>query len=189
LVPLLDERELVRRAQAGEAAAFDLLVRHHIARALRVARRVTSSLQDAEDVVQEAFLSAWTALASFDPSRPFAPWLLRIVVNGALSLRRLHRRHQQEPLTDLEASPLASPALEAERADVRARLALAVARLPERQRLIIQLFEVDGFSSGEIGEMLGVAEGTVRWHVHAARQALRATLAPLRNEEGGRDDG
>jgi RNA polymerase sigma-70 factor (ECF subfamily) len=187
--PLVDERTLVVRAQGGDSAAFDQLVRHHLARAVRVARRITRSLEDAEDVVQEAFVAAHGALRTFDATRPFAPWLLRIVANRASSLTRSQRRRPQEPLTDLLASAMPSPLADAERAETRARLAAAVAALPERQRTIIQLFEVDGFSSSEIGDMLGVAEGTVRWHVHAARRALRAALAPYRHIDDGGSDG
>jgi RNA polymerase sigma-70 factor (ECF subfamily) len=78
------------------------------------------------------------------------------------------------------ASPLGSPAHDAERDELRTRLREAVAKLPERQQLIVQLFEIDGWTSAEIAGALGIADGTVRWHVHEARRVLRAELEPLR---------
>lgn len=181
-----DERTLVQLAQGGDPAAFDQLVRLHLARAVRVARRIVGTLHDAEDVVQDAFVLAHGALGSFDTRRPFAPWLLRIVVNTAISSRRSwHRRMVSGALSETLPSLARSPVKAALDGEIRERFRAALAQLPERQRIAIQLFEVEGFSSAEIGEMLGVAEGTVRWHVHAARKALRAALSLLRDDEGG----
>lgn len=180
-----DEAELVRRTQGGDARAFDQLTRHHLARALRLAQRLTPTHEDAEDVVQEAFVSAWRAIGRFDVSRPFAPWLMRIVANGALSLRRSVMRRPAVELVPELPSPEPSPAVAAERGEVRERFAAALQSLPERQRVIIQLFEVDGFSSTEIAQQLELSDSTVRWHVHSARRVLRRALAPFAGESGG----
>jgi RNA polymerase sigma-70 factor (ECF subfamily) len=78
--PVTDEAALARRAQSGDLSAFDELVRLHIGRALRIARRLVPTHEDAEDVVQDAFLSALKAIGSFDVTRPFGPGIARIVV-------------------------------------------------------------------------------------------------------------
>jgi RNA polymerase sigma-70 factor (ECF subfamily) len=181
------ESLLVRQAQAGDRSAFDQLVRAHIARALRIARRLVPTHEDAEDVVQDAFLSAMRAINSFDVSRPFGPWLTRIVVNQGITVRRARARRQDEGLfADLPAAG-PSPALVTERNEITDRFRAALELLSEQQRLMIQLFEVDGLSSPEIATLTGLSDGTVRWHIHAARKVLRRALAPLRHD-GEHDD-
>ena len=173
---------LVRRAQAGDGTAFDELVRRYIGRALRVARRLVPTNEDAEDVVQDAFLSALRGIATFDLARPFGPWLTRIVVNQGITFRRSRARRPDEGLTGELPSSEPSPAVVTERREIEERFRAALGQLPEKQRLMIQLFEVDGFSSTEIAGMTGLSDGTVRWHIHAARKVLREALAPLRSE-------
>jgi RNA polymerase sigma-70 factor (ECF subfamily) len=82
------------------------------------------------------------------------------------------------------ASGAPGPAADAEQAGLQATVAAALARLPERQRMVVQLFELDGFSGAEIATMLGISPGTVRWYLHEARQALRGMLAHLQESAG-----
>src|SRR4051794_24337297 len=86
------ERELVQRAQAGDARAFEQLAIYHEPAALRLAYAITRSKVDAEDATQEAFIRAFRALKTFDSSRPFRPWMLQITANEASSVRRGHAR-------------------------------------------------------------------------------------------------
>jgi RNA polymerase sigma-70 factor (ECF subfamily) len=178
--PDADEASAIARVQAGETSAFDLLVRRHMRTAFGVAFRLLGHRQDAEDVVQEAFLAALANIGSFDPSRRFAPWLYRIVVTRGLNFRKSRSRRQTEALDEV-AYPAAGadPATAAEHDGLRETVAAALQRLPERQRLVVQLFELDGFSGAEIAAMLGVSPGTVRWYLHEARQTLRGMLAHL----------
>lgn len=178
------ESGLVRRAQSGDLSAFDELVRLHIGRALRIARRLVPTHEDAEDVVQDAFLSAMRAINSFDLSRPFGPWISRIVVNQGITFRRARARRQDEALPVDLASAGPSPAQVTERNEITDRFRAALELLPEQQRLMIQLFEVDGLASPEIAKMTGLSDGTVRWHIHAARKVLRSALAPLMRDGG-----
>lgn len=179
---------LVRRAQEGDLTAFDELVRRHIGRALRIARRLVPTHEDAEDVVQDAFLSAMRAIGSFDVTRPFGPWFTRIVVNQGISFRRARARRQDDALPADLPSRGPSPSQVTERNEISDRFRAALELLPEQQRLMIQLFEVDGLSSPEIAELTGLTDGTVRWHIHAARKVLRTALAPLRGDGGRHDD-
>jgi RNA polymerase sigma-70 factor (ECF subfamily) len=168
------------RVQAGDTAAYDLLVRRYMRSAYAVAYRLLGHREDAEDVVQEAFLAALTNIRTFDTSRRFGPWIHRIVVTRGLNFRKARSRRTTEVLEDAGvASSAPGPAADAERAGLQATVAAALSRLPERQRLVVQLFELDGFSGAEIGTMLGISPGTVRWYLHEARQALRGMLADL----------
>jgi len=179
--PSDDERELVIRVQQGDREAFDQLARRHARRAFAIAYRILRHTQDAEDLVQDAFIAALDGIGSFDPSRPFAPWFFKIVVNRALnaaSARSTRERHVtvthlwNNDATAVEFDP-------AERSEIRYRFQKALADLPQHQRLIVELSDIDGRSSTEIGEMLELPRGTVRWHLHQARKTLRAALAGL----------
>jgi RNA polymerase sigma-70 factor (ECF subfamily) len=153
--------------------------------AYAVAFRVLGHREDAEDVVQEAFLAALANIRTFDTSRRFGPWLYRIVVTRGLNFRKARSRRAAEPLEDAGvASADAGPAAAAERAGLKDTVTTALGRLPERQRMVVQLFELDGFSGAEIAAMLGVSPGTVRWYLHEARQALRRLLAHLQETAG-----
>jgi RNA polymerase sigma factor (sigma-70 family) len=175
---------LVARARQGDSSAFDELVRTYMQPAFRLAYRVVGHREDAEDLVQETFLAAHQYLDSFDVSRPFGPWLMRIVLNRGANLRRSRARRTTEPEVDA-VSPAPSALEETERREMRLVLERAMATLTERQRLIVTLFDVDGRTSTEIGEMLELAPGTVRWHLHEARRVLRAALSRF---HGGDDD-
>jgi RNA polymerase sigma-70 factor (ECF subfamily) len=141
--------------------------------------------EDAEDVVQEAFLAALANIRTFDTSRKFGPWLYRIVVTRGLNFRKSRSRRTAEPLEDAAvASAEAGPAASAEQAGLKETVATALGQLPERQRMVVQLFDLDGFSGAEIAVMLGVSPGTVRWYLHEARQALRRMLAHLQETAG-----
>ncbi|HEU4952947.1 MAG TPA: RNA polymerase sigma factor [Gemmatimonadales bacterium] len=170
---------LVERVLGGDAEAFAPLVRRYLQPAYNVAYRLLSNRQDAEDLVQEAFLTALANLRSFDRSRSFGPWFYRIVWTRGLNLRKSLARRAAEPLEAERHPGAADPSADAERSDLAETVLGALAELPERQRLIVQLFDLDGFSGAEIGEMLGINPGTVRWYLHQGRRALRERLAPF----------
>ena len=174
---------LVGRVRAGDVDAYDELVRRHMQRAHAVAFRLLGNREDAEDLVQDAFIQALDKIDSFDIERPFAPWFFRILTNRGLNLRQSRALRAVSEIPDDTASSDDSPELSAEREELRSRLREAVATLPERQQLIVQLFEIDGWTSAEVAKALGISDGTVRWHVHEARRALRAALGPLRRQE------
>jgi RNA polymerase sigma factor (sigma-70 family) len=181
-VPLADqpdrteERELLLRVQAGDRAAFDQLVRRHLPRARLLARRMLPDPDDADDLVQDAFLRALERINTFDASRAFEPWFTRVLINLGRDLQRkqsVRRTEQHDP--DRLAGGT-SPDREVERIELRGSLSQALQALPDRRRMILMLFEIDGHSAQEIAAMLNVTEVTVRWHVHQAKRALRAAL-------------
>lgn len=178
-----EEAAILARVQQGDIAAFDLVVRRYLRRAFAIAYRVLGHREDAEDLVQDAFLTALERIASFDRSRPFGPWFFRIVVNRGLNARKARAIRRTEAMPADVAEPgEPSPAGLYERTEIRERFHAALAGLSQRQRLIVELADIDGMSGVEIAAMLGVSQGTVRWHLHMARHALRKALAPLRGE-------
>ena len=180
-----DEAGLVERVRRGDAAAFDALVGRYMRRAYAVAYRVMGQKEDAEDLVQESFLAVLQRIETFQAGRAFAPWFFRILVNRGLNARKRRALRATGSIPETAAASGASPERTAEQAELRERLRAAMEALPERQRVIVELFELEGFSGAEIGEILEISDGTVRWHLHEARQALRQALAPYeRSAEG-----
>ncbi|MBB4636426.1 RNA polymerase sigma factor [Longimicrobium terrae] len=179
-----DAARLVELALAGDADAADTLVRRHMGAAYAVALAITRNPQDAEDVAQDAFVLALERLAECRDPRRFAGWLIRIVRNRAFNHRRYLGIRAAEPLDEAFQSPGgASPADDAERADLRDRLNAAVAELPQSQREVLLLHDLEGWKHREIGEVLGMPEGTVRYHLFNARRAVRGRLQALVREE------
>ena len=176
----LDDRELVDRVKHGDVKAYDALVRRHIRHATTIARRLLGNVEDAEDLVQEAFVRALNRIESFDDSRAFAPWFFRLLINAGINARKARALRTAEPDSGEFPSRAANPLELTERGEIRDRFIAALSSLPPRQRLVISMFEVDGLSTAEIARALGITRETVRWHHHQARQKLRDALAAFR---------
>jgi len=172
-----EERALAKAARDGDQNAFAGLVRLHQRRAYLVARAIVTVHEDAEDAVQDGFVRAYDAMNRFDTSQSFGPWLNRIVANAALDIARRRKVRNTDELTDALRSPFRDPA---EDAELKARLAEALAQLPDRARSVIVLHDVEGFTHAEIGDMLGIPGGTARSDLHHARQKLRGLLKDLK---------
>ncbi len=177
-----NEAVLVARARAGDRAAFGELVERYAAPARRIARAILGDADDADDAAQDAFLSALVKLGQFDHRRPFAPWLLRIVANAATDRWRRKTVRRAEPLDARAASHDPSPDIVTARRELDERLRAALAELPERRRVAVVLFDVEGYGHAEIAAILGIPEGTVRSEVFHARRFLRGRLADLKEE-------
>lgn len=176
---------LVGRARGGDAAAFEALVRRHLRAATAVAVGVLADRADADDVCQDAFIAALEQLDSLTEPHRFGAWVLRIVRNRALSALRKQRVRTAEPLEwATGAVSDSNPQRDAERSALRDRLDGALATLPEHQRQIVLLHDLEEWKHREIGELLGMPEGTVRHHLFLARRALRARLGNEHEREG-----
>lgn len=176
------DADLVRRVQAGERWAFELLARRYLRPIHSVAASLLRDPADIEDAAQETFLRALDRIHTFDPARPFAPWLYQVARNVARNRTKWLRRRRTHPLAEIaEAAPSDDPApsTRVARAELRALLAQAIDGLPEQQRTAFRLAELEGYSASEIAQLMGLSAGTVRSHVHHARRALRARLAPM----------
>jgi RNA polymerase sigma-70 factor, ECF subfamily len=177
------DEQLVERVRVGDQDAFATLVGRHMDRAFRIAYRLLGHREDAEDLVQESFVAVLEKIDTFQAGRPFAPWFNRIVVNRGLNAREARSVRRMDQIPETAASPGSSPARHAEQVQLRERIDTAIAALPDRQRTIVQLFELEGYTGAEIAEMLDISAGTVRWHLHEARRTLREALAPLETKE------
>jgi RNA polymerase sigma-70 factor, ECF subfamily len=173
-----EESALVERVQGGDSAAFDVLVRRYIRRAFTVAFRLLSHREDAEDLVQETFMILLRQIDTFELGRPFGPWMYRVLINRGLNARKARALRRTEELPD-DVMGAERTDLAVERAEVRARFRSALDALPPRQRIVIELIELDGFTRGEVADALAISDATVRWHVHDAWRTLRRILAPL----------
>lgn len=172
------DAELAAQAQAGDRDAFGELVGRYAGQARRLARAILGNPDDADDAAQDGFLAALKHLGRYDPGRPFGPWLLRIVANAASDRRRRRKVREADTLSPTLAAAQPGPAADAERAQLHEALRQALAALPDRQRMAVVLFDVEGYAHREIAEVLNVPEGTVRSDVFHARRALRRALAP-----------
>lgn len=175
----ISERDHVIAAQKGSESAFAALVRLHQRRAYAVARAIVLSHEDAEDAVQDGFLHAFRALDRFRADQPFGAWLNRIVANAALDLVRRRKVRDADELPETVALPFRDPG---EADELRRRLDGALTHLTARQRAVIVLHDVEGYTHGEIGSMLGIPEGTARSDLHHARAALRRLLKNVRSD-------
>ena len=172
-----DVADLVERALAGDVGAADRLVRLHLGAAYAVALAVTRNPADAEDVSQDALIQALERLGECRDPRRFGAWLVRIVRNRAFNHRRYLGIRAAAPLDEAYASPSAdSPMRDTERSQLRERLEHAVGELPETQREVLLLHDLEGWKHREIADVLGMPEGTVRYHLFNARKAARALL-------------
>ena len=182
-IPEQDEAALVARVRAGDRAAFGVLAERYAGVARRVARAVLGDPDDADDAAQDALLSALVKLDQYDPRRPFGPWLLRIVANAATDRRRRRKVRRVEQLDPALVAGGARPDATTERRALSARLRAALAELSHRRRMAVVLFDVEGYSHGEIAGILGIPEGTVRSEVFHARRRLRVLLADWKEQE------
>jgi RNA polymerase sigma-70 factor (ECF subfamily) len=174
---------LIERVRRGDAEAFGELVQRHSRRAFSIAYRLLQQREDAEDVVQDAFIRALEHMHTLERGRPFRPWFHRIVVNHALNFRRSRSIRTTEAIPVDTRALGALPDRDAERAALRDRLTIALEQLPEKQRTIVQLADLEEFTSGEIAAIMDMPDGTVRWHLHQARRTLRQALGMLKEDE------
>jgi RNA polymerase sigma-70 factor (ECF subfamily) len=174
----LSEAEWVDRARRGDQAAWEDILRTHQAAAFRLAYLLLGDANDAEDVAQEAFLSAYRALDRFDTARPLRPWLMRITANLARNRRRalgrylaaLNRLLRAEPERVLNVQDLSAKQIEAQ------DLWRAVRRLSEADQQIVYLRYFLEMPEAETAEALGIAPGTVKSRLHRALNRLRMVV-------------
>jgi len=186
-----DETELLRALKAGEAKAYDFVVREYSGRLLAVIRRIVRNEDDARECLQEAFLQAFRAIERFEGRAKVSSWLHRIAVNSALMRLRSRKRKAEASIDDLLPQfdgnegridpawqPPADPEPDLEAQDRKARVHEAIAELPENYRNVILLRDIQELSTDETAEALELTPGAVKVRLHRARAALRTLLSP-----------
>jgi RNA polymerase sigma-70 factor (ECF subfamily) len=176
----INEQRLVAKAQAGDRLAFEELVRIHADRLYGVVLRLCATPHEAEEVTQETFIRAWRAIARFDGRSQLFTWLYRIGVNEAK--RRLQRGERALRTVSLEEAPGDPPDLSdapephAERDALRAALERAVQALPLAYRAPLVLRDIEGLTTAESAEILGISEAALKSRLHRARAVVRDAL-------------
>jgi RNA polymerase sigma factor (sigma-70 family) len=183
-----EDLAVVRRVQAGDVAAFDLLVTKYRERVLGVVYNMTSNREDAADLSQDAFIKAFQSIQRFQGQSSFFTWLYRIAVNSTLSHLRKNRLRSFFSLESIrEEDPVSKEVVDALTdktgagretfvRELQEKLNDAMQKLSINHRTVVTLFEIDGLSHQEIADVLGCSVGTVRSRLHYAKQLLQAEL-------------
>jgi len=190
------ETELLSGLRAGDEAAYERLVRTYAGRLLAVARRFLPSEDDARDALQDAFLSAFRAIDSFQEGARVSTWLHRIVINAALMKLRSRRRRPEDSIDDLlptfiedghreNAGPAWKETTESalQRQETRALVRQCIDRLPESYRMVLLLRDIEELDTEETAQLLETSPNAVKIRLHRARQALRTLLDPHFRED------
>jgi RNA polymerase sigma-70 factor (ECF subfamily) len=177
-----EEQALVARAKAGDRVAYEALVRHNADRLYAIVLRFSASESDAEEATQEAFLRAWRSIGRFRGDARFFTWLYRIGVNEAK--RILDRRPDAGVVVSTEDRPIDDVAdgapqadVQAEDAELRELLEQAIRRLPNKYRAAVVLRDVEGLSTAEAAEVLGLREAAFKSRLHRGRMSLRTAVS------------
>ena len=187
----LREDQLLSRLRAGEDSAFEELVRDVGGRLLSVARRMLPNDEDAQDAVQDAFVSAFKALPNFDGKSRLSTWLHRIVVNASLMKLRTKRRKPLRSIDDLmprffDDGHHVHPSLGVDmpvdklvqQTEVQKAVREAIDELPEDYRTVLVLRDLQGLDTAEAAEVLDITPNAVKTRLHRARLALRELMRP-----------
>jgi RNA polymerase sigma-70 factor (ECF subfamily) len=186
--PPAEEAELVKRARRGEMTAYDELVRRYQERIYATIYHMTSNHEDANDLVQEAFIKAYRALKSFKGGSSFYTWVYRIAVNKTINFLKQRRNKSHLSLDDMDFNAEHDPELvalvsdktprrEINLAELQEKLNIAMQKLSEAHRLVVTLHDVQGMSHEEIAKIMDCNIGTVRSRLFYARQQLQGHLS------------
>lgn len=171
-----DEAELLRSAQNGDDQAFGRLVEPYLDPSYRMASRILSGRPEAEDAVQEALYRAWRALPAFRQEAKFSTWLYRIVWRVCVDMLRKRESLPLDPDV-IDRSADQDPARQLEAVESRSEVEEALRALSVPYRTALTLYYIEDLPVREIAEILGISVGTVKTHLHRARQALKVRLA------------
>src|SRR6266705_6243117 len=178
----VDERQLVRRAQKGDKVAFETLVQRHQHRVFAVARGILKRQEDVEDIAQQVFVKAYFSLKRFDQRAAFSTWLYKITVNECWDVLRKRKARPlvyEADFSEEQSKQYSAPEREASKApDTSDRMALReqlermLGQLDKRDRAMLVLKEVEGFSVEEIAESMGLNANTVKVRLFRARRRI-----------------
>lgn len=168
--------DLVHRAQRGDAAAFEQLYRRHVGRVYAICLRMLADKVLATTLTQDAFVRAWQSIGGFRGESAFSSWLYRVTVNSVLGYLRTERRRKARIRPEGDLGRFDRPAPQAP-SGAALDLEQAIASLPSQARCILVLHEIEGYQHNEIAEMMGIAPGTSKAHLHRARKLLKERLS------------
>ena len=185
----LTDAEIVRRVRAGDSALFEILMRRHNQRVYRVVRAVLKDEADVEDVMQQAYINVFTHLHQFEERSQFSTWLIRIALHEAFGRRRktqtvgivngaepIRRRWRSGRAHGYPQSPEADPERQAYAQELHRVLEAAVDTLPDTYRTVFMLRDIEGLSTSETAEGLGLGDEAVKTRLHRARVMIRRAV-------------
>lgn len=174
----LSDPAIIARVQQGDLSAYELIMRRYNQRLFRIARSMLGADHEAEDVVQEAYVSAWKHLADFQGKAKFATWLTRILVHAASARQRKRSRIQlaDDIIPMYSKTPDENPHSQASRAEAQILLGQAVDSLPKNMRTVFVMRLVEGLSVEETADALDITASNVKIRLHRARALIRKTL-------------
>jgi RNA polymerase sigma-70 factor (ECF subfamily) len=184
----LSDAEIVVRVRAGDSALFEILMRRHNQRIYRVARAVVKDESEVEDVMQQAYFNAYAHLDQFEGRSQFSTWLTRITLNEAFGRRRKMRQSESlgtmrshadidsGDVMDTVTSSQPDPERQAYAQELHRVLEEAVDALPETYRTVFMLRDIEGLSTSEAGEGLGLGDEAVKTRLHRARAMIRRSV-------------
>ena len=187
----MDDRELVKKAQAGNQVAFGALVEKYRMKMFNLAYSLTRNREAADDLAQDVFIKAYLALNSFKFQSAFSTWLYRIAVNASKDFLRKETRVWKIPLEDSPPGTLmqedTTPQIDEarEKETQKQMVHKALESLPEKYQVILSLRDIQGFPYNEISQMLEISPGTVDSRLHRARKMLRKKVNQLTARLGG----
>ena len=190
----LTDSDIVQRVRAGEHALFEILMRRHNQRVYRAARAVVKDDAEVEDVMQQAYINAFTHLHQFEDRSEFSTWLTRIVLNEAFARRQKMQRTESlairagdnsGALMEQMTSTQPDPERQAYAEELRRVLEHAVDELPESYRTVFVLRDVEGMSTSETGAGLGIGDEAVKTRLHRARAMMRRSVSARLGELAG----
>ena len=178
----LSDEDIVSRVLDGQTALYEVLMRRHNERIYRAARSIIKDEDEAEDVMQQAYVNAYFHLRQFDHRAKFSTWLTKIAIHEALARARKQGRYDKVDFTEeehqaVERQPSPNPEQEAFAGELRSLLESSIDELPDGLREVFMLREVDGLNTAEAAECLGVSEDVVKTRLSRGRAALRNQLA------------
>jgi RNA polymerase sigma factor (sigma-70 family) len=182
-----DDESLVARVQQGEPAAFDELVRRYKERLYATVYHMTSNHEDANDLVQDAFIKAYKSIGSFKRQSSFYTWVYRIAVNRTINFLKRRKNRNHFSLDDVDGSiqtdpdfvelmSHVTPRREVGLMELQARLNGALQKLSETHRAVVTMHDIQGMTHADIAKVMQCSEGTVRSRLFYARQQLQGLL-------------
>jgi RNA polymerase sigma-70 factor (ECF subfamily) len=181
----MNKNDALLRLKKGDILGLKVLVRQYQVQAIRVADLITRDKVLAEEVVQEAFLRVYERIEQFDAGRPFPPWFFRIVTNLAIKAAKKEARtlsldnsttDPEETILELIPDTLPEPDDKIAMQQLQEEVRQALSKLTAKQRSVIVMRYYLDMSEAEMSNKLEIAPGTVKWHLHAARERLRTLL-------------
>ena len=184
----LSDADIVKRVRAGEHALFEILMRRHNQQLYRAARAIVKDEHEVEDVMQQAYINAFTHLHQFEERSQFSTWLTRITLNEAFGRRRKMRQSESRAIVVSDAredagelmetvrTPQPDPERQAYARELHRVLEEAVDTLPETYRAVFMLRDIEGLSTSETGAGLGLGDEAVKTRLHRARAMIRRAV-------------